>query len=263
MGMVCWVTARHLCKIGSYDYSDLFWVIFLPPQTSVLLTADQGQANSVPSNFFFHKDIIDLCFLPWIEKRTKKQEQGSGTVKDMKQKRLAPETGMEVFSWAQQIPFPTEKGSMVSVCGMGSDSENEKRQEYDVGTCWLCVGTHAASVVTKHCAVRLPPESTAGAAQKLNKGLSGPGKEEPMSSGGSDIEVTAFLPHCSHPKAWIHSVFLKDSLCVCHFSDPEVGAAVLFIKAEETKQQINKLNSEVWRGEGDQNSTYSRSGVTG
>ncbi|XP_059137623.1 potassium voltage-gated channel subfamily H member 8 isoform X3 [Peromyscus eremicus] len=27
--------------------------------------------------------------------------------------------------------------------------------------------------------------------------------------------------------------------------DPEVGAAVLFIKAEETKQQINKLNSEV------------------
>lgn len=34
-------------------------------------------------------------------------------------------------------------------------------------------------------------------------------------------------------------------LCVCHFSDPEIGAAVLFIKAEETKQQINKLNSEV------------------
>lgn len=34
--------------------------------------------------------------------------------------------------------------------------------------------------------------------------------------------------------------------CVCHFSDPEIGAAVLFIKAEETKQQINKLNSEVW-----------------
>eukprot|EP00074_Homo_sapiens_P085943 XP_016861191.1 potassium voltage-gated channel subfamily H member 8 isoform X5 [Homo sapiens] len=27
--------------------------------------------------------------------------------------------------------------------------------------------------------------------------------------------------------------------------DPEIGAAVLFIKAEETKQQINKLNSEV------------------
>lgn len=63
-----------------------------------------------------------------------------------------------------------------------------------------CVGTHAASVVTNHCAVRLPPESTAGAAQKLNKGLSGPGEEEPTSSGGRDIEVTAFLPHCSHPK---------------------------------------------------------------
>lgn len=46
---------------------------------------------------------------------------------------------------------------------------------------------------------------------------------------------------------------------MCHFPDPEIGAAVLFIKAEETKQQINKLNSEVrsfvflwpgWSGEG-------------
>lgn len=35
-------------------------------------------------------------------------------------------------------------------------------------------------------------------------------------------------------------------LSVFYFSDPEIGAAVLFIKAEETKQQINKLNSEVW-----------------
>lgn len=34
-------------------------------------------------------------------------------------------------------------------------------------------------------------------------------------------------------------------LSVCYFSDPEIGTAVLFIKAEETKQQINKLNSEV------------------
>lgn len=38
----------------------------------------------------------------------------------------------------------------------------------------------------------------------------------------------------------------KGSFCVCHFPDPEIGAAVLFIKAEETKQQINRLNSEVW-----------------
>lgn len=44
------------------------------------------------------------------------------------------------------------------------------------------------------------------------------------------------------------------------FSESEIGAAFLFIKAEETKQQINKLNSEVWgewewTGNGDRNST--------
>ena len=53
---------------------------------------------------------------------------------------------------------------------------------------------------------------------------------------------------------------------MCRFSESEIGAAFLFIKAEETKQQIKKLNSEVrgeweWMGKGDRNSTYNRSSV--
>ena len=54
-----------------------------------------------------------------------------------------------------------------------------------------------------------------------------------------------FLPCSSHPSPQTWGIFLNGSFCVCHFPDPEIGAAVLFIKAEETKQQINRLNSEV------------------
>ena len=57
---------------------------------------------------------------------------------------------------------------------------------------------------------------------------------------------------------------------MCHFPDPEIGDAVLFIKAEETRQQISKLNGEVrsfvflwpgWSGEGLGIPVTGRSGV--
>lgn len=40
--------------------------------------------------------------------------------------------------------------------------------------------------------------------------------------------------------------FIHLPLCII-ITETEVGAAVLVIKAEETKQQISRLNNEVWR----------------
>lgn len=38
------------------------------------------------------------------------------------------------------------------------------------------------------------------------------------------------------------------NLFIVMITDNEVGAGTLVIKAEETKQQINRLNNEVWSG---------------
>lgn len=157
--------------------------------------------------------------------------------------------------------FSNGKRKYGQCVALGVMMRMKRDKRYNVGTrWWLCVGTHTASVVTNRCAVRLPAKSTEGAAQRRD--LSGPGgKAHELRQQGCLKWHPCFYTATPTPKVWTHSVFLKGSLCVCHFSDPDIGAGVLFIKAEETKQQINKLNSEVWRGGGCQNSIYIRSSV--
>lgn len=139
------------------------------------------------------------------------------------------------MTWAPAV-ICLENGQRREICSPGTVLRGRGDMPWAHPVCAVTVVTAMVPSLKAH--VRHHPEEyqTLVPSEWQTHSAETPGKVEGSSLG--------FLP-CSSPPVLYCEVYSWRTHSVCYFADPEIGAAVLFIKAEETKQQINKLNNEV------------------